>query len=51
MRDHGSYHGTTVNGMSLGGEGRPHTAPLKTGVNELVAGKPHSPFRFRIFVG
>jgi hypothetical protein len=50
VRDFGSYHGTTVNGLILGGEGRPRTAPLMTGESELVAGKPDSPFRFRILV-
>jgi hypothetical protein len=50
VRDFGSYHGTTVNGMTLGGDGRPRTAPLMTGESELVAGKPDSPFRFRILV-
>lgn len=51
VRDFGSYHGTTVNGLILGGEGRPRTAPLMTGESELVAGKPDSPFCFRIVVG
>jgi hypothetical protein len=50
IRDFGSYHGTTVNGMTLGGEGRPRTAPLMTRESELIAGKPESPFRFRIVV-
>lgn len=50
VRDFGSYHGTTVNGLTLGGEGRPRTGPLTTGENELVAGKPDSPFRFRILI-
>lgn len=50
VRDFGSYHGTTVNGLTLGGDGRPRTAPLMTGESELIAGKPDSPFRFRILV-
>jgi hypothetical protein len=50
IRDFGSYHGTTINGLTLGGEGRPRTAPLMTGESELVAGKPDSPFRFKILV-
>jgi hypothetical protein len=50
VRDFGSYHGTTVNGLALGGEGKPKTAPLRTGESSLVAGKPDSPFRFRIIV-
>jgi hypothetical protein len=50
VRDFGSYHGTTVNGLTLGGDGRPRTAPLTTGETELIAGKPDSPFRFRILV-
>ena len=50
VRDMGSYHGTTVNGLILGGNGRPTTAPLRTGENELTAGKADSPFRFRIVV-
>ncbi|MGB0632931.1 MAG: FHA domain-containing protein, partial [Alphaproteobacteria bacterium] len=51
VRDCGSYHGTTLNGMILGGQDRPQTAPLMTGESELVAGKPDSPFRFCIIVG
>ena len=50
VRDCGSYHGTTLNGMILGGQNRPQTAPLLTGESELVAGKSDSPFRFRIVV-
>jgi hypothetical protein len=50
IRDFGSYHGTTINCLTLGGEGRPRTAPLMTGESELVAGKADSPFRFRILV-
>ena len=50
VRDCGSYHGTTLNGTILGGQDRPQTAPLMTGESELVAGKPDSPFRFRIIV-
>ena len=50
IRDFGSYHGTTVNGTTLGGEGRPRTAPLMTGESELITGEPDSPFRFRIVV-
>ena len=50
VRDCGSYHGTTLNGMILGGQDRLQTAPLMTGESELVAGKPDSPFRFRIIV-
>lgn len=50
VRDFGSYHGTTINGLTLGGEGRPRTAPLMTGESELVAGKADSPFRFIILV-
>jgi len=38
IRDFGSYHGTTINGLTIGGEGRPRTAPLMTGESELVAG-------------
>ena len=50
IRDFGSYHGTTVNGTTLGGEGRPRTAPLMTGESKLITGKPDSPFRFRMVV-
>ena len=50
IRDFGSYHGTTINGFALGGDGRPRTAPLMTGESELVAGKADSPYRFRILV-
>lgn len=50
VRDCGSYHGTTLNGQILGGEGRPISAPLMTGESEVVAGRSDSPFRFRILV-
>jgi len=50
VRDCGSYHGTTLNGQILGGDGRPLSAPLMSGESELVAGRSDSPFRFRIFV-
>jgi pSer/pThr/pTyr-binding forkhead associated (FHA) protein len=50
VRDCGSYHGTTLNGQILGGEGRPSSAPLMSGKSERVAGRADSPFRFRILV-
>ena len=50
VRDCGSYHGTTLNGQILGGDGRPLSAPLMAGESELVAGRSDSPFRFRIVV-
>lgn len=50
VRDHGSYHGTTVNGFTLGREDGPKTALLQTGENSLLAGKSDSPYRFRILV-
>lgn len=50
VRDFGSYHGTTVNGLTLGGEGRPKSVALRMGETALVAGKADSPFRFRIVV-
>lgn len=50
VRDCGSYHGTTLNGQVLGGEGRPISAPLMTGESDLIAGRSDSPFRFRILV-
>lgn len=50
VRDCGSYHGTTLNGQALGGEGRPISAPLMTGESDLIAGRSDSPFRFRILV-
>ena len=50
VRDCGSYHGTTLNGQILGGEGRPISAPLMTGESKLIAGRSDSPFRFRILV-
>jgi hypothetical protein len=50
VRDCGSYHGTTLNGKIIGGEGHPLSVPLMTGESELVAGRSDSPFRFRILV-
>jgi hypothetical protein len=50
VRDRGSYVGTIVNSLQVGGDRRVGTAPLAVGENEVVAGSPNSPFRFRVVV-
>ena len=50
VRDRGSYVGTIVNGVRIGAHHHDTTAPLAVGENEVVAGSPMSPFRFRVVV-
>jgi len=50
VRDRGSYVGTIVNGVQIGGHHHVATVPLAVGENEVVAGSPRSPFRFRVVV-
>ena len=50
VRDRGSYVGTIVNGVPIGGYRHGATVPLAVGENEVVAGGPRSPFRFRVVV-
>ena len=50
VRDCGSYVGTIVNGVQIGGQHHVATVPLAVGENEVVAGSPRSPFRFRVVV-
>jgi len=50
VRDRGSYVGTIVNGVQIGGHRHVATVPLAVGENEIVAGTPRSPFRFRVVV-
>jgi len=50
VRDRGSYVGTIVNGVQIGGQHHVATVPLAVGENEVVAGSPRSPFRFRVVV-
>ena len=50
VRDRGSYVGTIVNGVRFGRHHHVATAPLAVGDNEVVAGSPRSPFRFRVVV-
>jgi len=50
VRDRGSYVGTIVNGVHIGGHRHVATVPLAVGENEVVAGSPMSPFRFRVVV-
>ena len=50
VRDRGSYVGTIVNGVQIGGHHHVATVPLAVGDNEVVAGSPRSPFRFRVVV-
>jgi CRP-like cAMP-binding protein len=50
IRDRGSYLGTVVNGLSIGGHHRGASAVLREGGNEVIIGSAHSPFRFRVTV-
>jgi hypothetical protein len=50
VRDYGSHHGTIVNGQTIGGRERERGAPLQPGLNELVAGREDSPFKFFLTV-
>jgi hypothetical protein len=50
VRDRGSYVGTIVNGVQIGGHHHVGIVPLAFGDNEVVAGSPRSPFRFRVVV-
>jgi len=50
VRDRGSYLGTIVNGVPVGGHRHVATMLLAVGENEVVAGGPKSPFRFRVVV-
>ena len=50
VRDRGSYVGTIVNSVQIGGHQHVATVPLAVGENEIVAGSPRSPFRFRVVV-
>jgi hypothetical protein len=50
VRDRGSYVGTIVNGVQIGGHRHVAAVPLAVGENEVVAGSPRSPFRFRVVV-
>ena len=50
VRDRGSYVGTIVNRVQIGGHHHVAFMPLAVGENEVVAGSPRSPFRFRVVV-
>lgn len=50
VRDRGSYVGTIVNKVQIGGHRHVASVPLAVGENEVVAGSPSSPFRFRVVV-
>ena len=46
----GSFLGTIVNGVEIGGRHSVAAAELKLGENDLVVGTVDSPFRFRVIV-
>ncbi len=50
VHDRGSYVGTIVNGVQIGGHHHVAAVRLAVGENEVVAGSPRSPFRFRVVV-
>ncbi len=50
VRDRGSYLGTIVNGVQIGGHRLVAAGPLVVGENEVVVGSRMSPFRFGVVV-
>ena len=50
VRDCGSFHGTIVNGMLIGGSEIRRSATLRPGENAIIAGKATSPMRFSFIV-
>lgn len=50
VRDLGSRHGTIVNGKAVGRNSFDQFVVLHPGQNTVIAGRPDSPFRFRILV-
>jgi hypothetical protein len=50
LRDRGSRDGTIVNGVAIGNLAAHDTAMLRKGENEVIAGKPGSPYRFTVVV-
>jgi hypothetical protein len=50
VRDRGSFLGTIVNGVHVGGRHRGAEARLVEGENELALGSADSPYRFRVIV-
>jgi len=50
VRDRGSYVGTIVNGVQIGGHHHVATVPLAVGENDVLADSSRSPFRFRVVV-
>lgn len=50
VRDLGSRFGTIVNGIAVTRASLDRFIPLHAGANDVVAGRPNSPFRFRLQV-
>jgi hypothetical protein len=50
VRDRGSFLGTQVNGVVIGGQRGKATANLEVGENIVVVGSQKSPFQFRVVV-
>ncbi len=48
--DRGSFLGTIINREVIGGNHQGAIMALKEGENEIIAGSPHSPFKFRVVV-
>lgn len=48
VRDLGSRFGTIVNGVAVTRASLERFIPLHAGANDVIAGRPNSPFRFRI---
>lgn len=50
VQDRGSFLGTIVNGTSIGGHHQGATIELLEGENQIIAGTPHSPYKFKVIV-
>ncbi|HAL49348.1 MAG TPA: hypothetical protein DCP37_16490 [Dehalococcoidia bacterium] len=50
LKDRGSYLGTIVNGVTVGGDRTVAETALNLGENEVIVGGQHSPFRFTVVV-
>lgn len=50
IRDRGSFLGTIVNDVPIGGKSKRRAAELKPGENTIIVGPPDSPYRFKLTV-
>ncbi|MGH6932958.1 MAG: cyclic nucleotide-binding domain-containing protein [Dongiaceae bacterium] len=50
VRDRGSRDGTIVNGVAIGNMADRDVVVLRKGENDVIAGKPDSPYRYKVIV-